>query len=115
MTGEPPVEQVLAADASSSELCNQLFLLGDDVREAALGVAGIEAFLVEVQGLLSKAGLCEGDVDVILAHDDTSDRLDELEDALGGLRRSLLRAREALAATPRAAQPIARVATAVRA
>ena len=82
--------------------------LGHD-SEAALGMAGIETFLVEVQALLSKSGLCEDDVDAVLRRDDTAERLDELEDALSGLRRSLLRAREALSSQP-CPQPIARLA-----
>lgn len=107
LTGEPPTEQVLAADASSSELCNQLFLLGDDVREAALGVARIESFLVDVQQLLGKSGLHKSDLEALLARDNTADQLDELEDALSGVRRSLLRTREELVRSV-PAQPVLR-------
>ncbi len=106
LTGEPPLEQVLAADASSSGLCNQLFLLGDEMREAALGVARIESFLVEVQTLLGTSGLSADDVEAVLARDNTADHLDQLEDALSGLRRSLRQAHAELArARPAASEP----------
>ena len=104
LTGEPPISEGLAPAAASSELGNQLFMLGDDVREAALCLAGIESFLVDVQSLLATDGLRQRDLAELLHRDDTATRLDELEDALAGLRRSLHRTCTELPPEP-SAQP----------
>ncbi|MFH0901737.1 MAG: hypothetical protein V2A73_14000 [Pseudomonadota bacterium] len=71
------------------ELANMLLFLGDDLRESALALGGIEAFLLEAQRILEKPDLTEEDLQKLLEHDDVLDRIDLLEDALSSLRRSI--------------------------
>lgn len=95
LTGEPP-----CAVTQSSELSNLLFFVGDDLREAALAVGGIEAFLVKVEELLGGGQLSARAVGELERYVEVNQRVEHLGDALDSLCRSLYRLREALATEP---------------
>lgn len=75
-----------------------LYFVGDELRESALAVGGIEGFLVEVEAALRKAHPSVAGVDKLLIEADLDERVASLDDALGSLVRSLERLRAALAA-----------------
>jgi len=71
------------------DLRNLILFLGDDLRESALAVGGIEAFLLEAQRVLEKPDLTRAELERLLADDEVLSRIDLLADALGSLRRSV--------------------------
>lgn len=92
LEAEPSLEQVIAADSSTG---NQLFMLGDDIRESALALAGIEAYLASVQTLMHKSGLSKREVHRLI-HQEVDEHVGELDDALQRLQRTLIRLKLAL-------------------
>ena len=74
------------------------------MREAALAVGGIESFLVRVEGLLAKSGLCPDDFAELDPYVDVHQRIEYLGDSLDSLYRSLHRLREAITKTPASEQ-----------
>jgi hypothetical protein len=96
----PGGEADLLADPDS-ELCNLLLLSGDDLREAALAVGGIEQYLVAVHGALADERGCGARTAALLERDDLDERLGALEEALVALRRRLHRIRVAAAGVAR--------------
>ena len=71
------------------ELRNVVLFLGDDLRESALAVGGIEAFLLDAQRVLEKPDLTAEELARLLSNDRIGDRLELLADALASLRRSM--------------------------
>lgn len=71
------------------DLQNLVLFLGDDLRESAMAMGGIEAFLLHARVLLEKTDLTHGDLEILLAKDDVAARIDLLSDALSSLRRSV--------------------------
>jgi hypothetical protein len=93
LDAEPSLEQVIGADAATS---NQLFMLGDDIRESALALAGIEAYLARVQTLMHQSGLSKREVHSLIHQEAVDDHVGELDDALQRLQRTLVRLKLAL-------------------
>ena len=87
--------------AASAEVQNRLLLSGDDLREAAVALAGIEAFLCAADALLDGEP-APVDVEQLLAGADLGDRLQDLDAALGSLVQGLAHLRAALATYGRA-------------
>ncbi len=71
------------------ELQNLILFLADDLRESALAVNGIEAFLLRAQALLEKADVNPGELRELVDDDQVVERIDLLWDALSSLRRSM--------------------------
>ena len=72
-----------------------MLLSGDDLREAALALAGIENFLCAADRVLDGAP-APGDIEKLLAGADIGDRLEDLDAALGSLVQGLRHLRAAL-------------------
>jgi|GEM_PF-2777233 len=98
LRGEPP-----QASASSSELSNLLYFVGDDLREAAMAVGGIEAFLVAVEELLADPAVSAAAVGELDSYAQVNERIERLGDSMDSLCRSLYRLRRALDRQPDAA------------
>jgi hypothetical protein len=90
-------DETAPADAASApaEVSNRMLLTGDDLREAALALSGIEAFLHAADRLLDGAP-APGDIEKLLAGADIGDRLEDLDAALGSLVQGLRHLRAAL-------------------
>jgi len=88
LVGEVPPVPDAAARLSPSEIENLLLFVSDDLRESALAVSGIEAFLVRAQRLLESRAASAEDIAELL-QTDLEDRVQSLDDALGALRRSM--------------------------
>ena len=86
LTGTPPAT---AGPRPDSDLEHLLLFVGDDLRESALAVGGIEAFLVQVRGVLENGDA--GELAPLADSSDLDDRLAALDTALTALRRSLRR------------------------
>lgn len=82
LTGEAPVA------VGDTDLQHQLLFLGDELREAALAVAGIEQFLVRAQALLSHRA-APSHLRALLHEVALDDQVESLDDALTAVRRSL--------------------------
>ena len=89
----------LAQPARSSDFSNALFLLTDDVREAAMALAGIEDFLVQAEALLVESKLGPA-IERLLSDNDLGERVEVLEENLAALVRSLVRLKAASAPRP---------------
>jgi hypothetical protein len=101
LVGDPPGDEAEGLAArEGSELGNLLLFVGDDLREAALAVGGIERYLVSVHGALAEEGGRGARLTALLDADDVEDRLGELEQALDSLRRRLHRLRRPVAPVP---------------
>jgi len=74
---------------SRHELRNLVLFLGDDLRECALAVGGIESFLVRAQRVLENPELGAADLRAIVDDRRVIERFELLSDALGSLRRSM--------------------------
>jgi hypothetical protein len=73
-----------------ASLQNQLLLIDDDLRETALALGGIEAFLKRALLLLEDERVTAVDLAKLAESGDTLDRLDTLAETLTGLRRRLI-------------------------
>jgi hypothetical protein len=89
-------DRVIAAASPQSpvirgraELANLILFLGDDLRESALAVGGIEAFLVKAQRALERPELVPDELAALVDDRDVLERFELLADALGSLRRSM--------------------------
>src|SRR5262245_23494586 len=71
------------------DLKNLVLFLADDLRESALAVGGIEAFLVRAQRLLEKPDVSAAELRTCLDDRLVLERFELLADALGSLRRSM--------------------------
>ncbi len=71
------------------ELSNLILFLGDDLRESALAMGGIEAFLLRAQQLLEKPDLTPDELKGLVDDDEVVERIDLLWDALSSLRKSM--------------------------
>ena len=89
-------DQPTPTDAAvPAEVSNRMMLSGDDLREAALALSGIEAFLCAADRVLDGAP-APGDIERLLAGADIGDRLEDLDAALGSLVQGLRHLRAAL-------------------
>lgn len=88
-------DRILSGDTSPSpvlrrhELANLVLFLGDDLRESALAMGGIEAFLLRAQQLLEKPDLTPDELKGLVDDDEVVERIDLLWDALSSLRKSM--------------------------
>ena len=89
-------DRILAGDTAPSPrlrehrfLENRILFLADDLRESALAVGGIEAFLVRAQRLLEDPELTAEQLRILLDDHEVLSRIDLLADALASLRRSI--------------------------
>ena len=71
------------------ELENHVLFLDDDLRESAIAVGGIEAFLLEAKRVLEKPDLAPDELRRLVESSRIADRIALLEDALGSLFRSM--------------------------
>jgi hypothetical protein len=71
------------------ELENLVLFLGDDLRESAMAVGGIEAFLLRAQQILEKPELTPEELRALVEDDAVVERMDLLWDALSSLRKSM--------------------------
>jgi hypothetical protein len=78
-----------AALAARAELQNMILFLADDLRESAVAVGGIEAFVLRAQQILEKPDLTVEELRGLLDDDQVVERMDLLWDALASLRRSM--------------------------
>ena len=88
-------DQVLVGESPRSldmnaDLQNLSLFVGDEIREAALALGGIEEYLVKVSSILRKTHLNSKDLASALDFDGTT-KLSDLEESLGALHRSLSR------------------------
>jgi hypothetical protein len=72
-----------------AELQNMILFLSDDLRESALAMGGIEAFVMKAQKVLEKPELGVDDLRGLTDDQDVLERMDLLWDALGSLRKSM--------------------------
>jgi hypothetical protein len=82
-----------AFEERSSHLDNLLHFVGDDLREAALSVAGVEAYLLRVQEALALPVVAHGDLETLVTDCDLEERIADLDGALASLVGSLNRLR----------------------
>jgi hypothetical protein len=68
---------------------NLMLLLADELRESALAAAGIEAFLVRVHQLLDEDAPRIDELAALAADGSIEERMQNLDDALGSLRRRI--------------------------
>jgi hypothetical protein len=71
------------------ELANLILFLADDLRESALAVGGIEAFVLRAQQILENPALTPAELRALVEDDQVVERMDLLWDALTSLRRSM--------------------------
>ncbi len=88
LSGDPPKTAV--APAAPTDLEHILYFVGDDLREAALAVGGIERFLLSVEEAV-RAAAEPGALEGLLAGAGLERRVAELDDALAALVGSLAR------------------------
>ena len=81
---------------SRHELQNLILFLADDLRECAMAMGGIESFLVRAQRALENPELAARDLRTIVDDKQVIERFDLLSDALGSLRRSMMRIHDTL-------------------
>jgi hypothetical protein len=87
-----------AAIRSRYELRNLILFLADDLRESALAVGGIEAFLLRAQRVLEKPDLTADELAAVADDRQVMERFELLSDALASLRRSMAMIHESLKA-----------------
>jgi hypothetical protein len=66
-----------------------ILFLADDLRESALAMGGIEAFVMRAQRILEKPDLATSDLRVLVDDHEVLERMDLLWDALSSLRKSM--------------------------
>jgi hypothetical protein len=71
------------------ELDNLVLFLGDDLRESALAMGGIEAFMLRAQQALENPDLTPEQLQRLLEDGDVAERMELLWDALSSLRQSM--------------------------
>jgi hypothetical protein len=71
------------------ELENLVLFLGDDLRESALAMGGIESFMLRAQQVLENPDLSPEELQRLLDEGDVAERMELLWDALSSLRRSM--------------------------
>lgn len=71
------------------DLSNLVLFLADDLRECALAVGGIEAFLLRAQRILEQPELSAEELAAVVDDRQVLERFELLADALGSLRRSM--------------------------
>ena len=86
--GEIPAPPRGAGGRERAELENLLLFASDDLRESALAVGGIEAFLVRARHLLDNVDDSADEIAELL-QTDLEERVQALDDALSALRRSM--------------------------
>lgn len=86
LSGQPALSPAIRG---RYELANLILFLGDDLRESALALSGIESFLLEAQRLLEAPDLTAERLRALVEDPDLAARIDLLWDALSSLRRSM--------------------------
>lgn len=99
-------DRILAGDTLPSpvirgrhDLENLILFLSDDLRECALAVGGIEAFLLRAQRVLEQPDLGRAELRAIVDDQRVLERFELLADALGSLRRSMAAIHDSLEST----------------
>jgi hypothetical protein len=87
------------AIAGRRDLTNLVLFLGDDLRESAMAVGGIESFLLRAQRLIESPGMTVEDLRKLVEEKEVLERFDLLWDALTSLRRSIARIHDAVKET----------------
>ena len=89
-------DRILAGEAGPGralrqrpDLANLILFLDDDLRESAIAMGGIEAFLLEAQRVLQQSSLAPDDLARLVEEARVNERIALLEDALASLRRSM--------------------------
>jgi hypothetical protein len=93
MSGQPELSPALSG---RHELANLVLFLGDDLRESAIAVSGIESFLFKAQELLAKPNLGAEELRALVEDPEIAARIDLLSDALSSLTRSMSHIHHAL-------------------
>ena len=75
----------------SEEVKNLAMFLGDDLRESAVAMGGLENFLVHAQKALAEKDLSAGELRALVQDDEVVARLELLSDAISSLRQSMSR------------------------
>jgi hypothetical protein len=83
-----------------AELQNMILFLADDLRESALAMGGIEAFVMRAQRVLEKPELSTQDLRALVEDQEVLERMDLLWDALNSLRKSMSLIHASLARDP---------------
>jgi hypothetical protein len=76
--------------AARGEIGNLMLFVSDDLRQAGLAVGGLEAFLLAVQQYLDADEPTPAALEALLGGCDTDAHLQQLDDTLYALRRSML-------------------------
>ena len=90
LSGDPPKGAAEPAHPTATDLEHILYFVGDDLREAALAVGGIERFLLAIEETVG-SGDDPGAIEGLLAEVDVERRVAELDGALAALVGSLAR------------------------
>ncbi len=90
LSGEPPTGAAEPAQPTATDLEHILYFVGDDLREAALAVGGIERFLLAVEEAVRAGGDPEA-LEGLLGEADVDGRIADLDGALAALVGSLAR------------------------
>jgi hypothetical protein len=79
-----------------AELQNMILFLADDLRESALAMGGIEAFVMRAQRVLEKPELSVEDLHGLVDERAVLEQMDLLWDSLSSLRKSMSLIQESL-------------------
>lgn len=79
-----------------AELQNMILFLADDLRESALAMGGIEAFVMRAQRVLERPELCVDDLHGLVDDPTVLEQMDLLWDSLSSLRKSMSLIHESL-------------------
>ena len=85
-----------------AELQNMILFLADDLRESALAMGGIEAFVMRAQRVLENPELSVDDLRTLVDDPSVLERMDLLWDSLSSLRKSVSLIHETLQKDERA-------------
>jgi len=88
-----------AAIRGRYELRNLILFLADDLRESALAVGGIEAFLLRAQRVIENPALTADQLREIADDRQVVEKFELLSDALASLRRSMAMIHDSLKAS----------------
>lgn len=75
--------------AAEPRLTNHLMLVDDELRETALALTGIEAYLAQALLVLEREDLRPGDLEALAADLEVEARVVELDETLASLKRRL--------------------------
>ncbi len=81
-----------APTAATSEAADLHALLEDDLRQAALALGAVESYLVRATSLLERGEAARAELRALAGDAEVLERLDDLEENLGALRRRMAQA-----------------------